>query len=99
MKTQIILPLFVIGLAMTSCKKEYTCNCITTDTTGGGPALAVSNKSTAYSAKMTKKQAEAACKHEETAVQSNFESFGEAITVFSGDPVDMSGISTSCSLK
>jgi hypothetical protein len=99
MKTQIILPLFVIGLAMASCKKEYTCECVTTDTYTNNRVTMVqvyNADSKAYGKKMTEKQAKAACDAEGPAVQSNFIDLYKNAT---GQPLKNEVIATTCKLK
>jgi hypothetical protein len=78
MKKSLILPLVLVGLAFGSCKKAYICNCVTTDQVknpSGTDIYKYSNRSTIYSEKMTKKQAEATCSHEEEAIHSSYENW------------------------
>jgi hypothetical protein len=98
MKTQIILSLFAIGLAMTSCKKQYTCECVTTDTyTENGITLVekYNANSKAYGAKMTEKQAKAACDAEAPAIQSNYYSLLATFSI----TLNNETIITDCKLK
>jgi len=59
-----------------SCKKAYTCQCSTTTTipssvTQGDPYTTINrSQNIEYSAKMKKKQAEAACEHEQQTISS-----------------------------
>lgn len=73
---KIIFPLFGIIVFLSSCKKTYTCTCNTSFTfknSGGGYTnIIVPGSKTAYSQKMSKKQAVEACRHEQTAIQTNF---------------------------
>jgi len=74
MKKIMIMAVFA-SLTAASCKKSYTCNCTTTDRDSSGSTVQTytyKNSSTVYSEKMSKKQAEAACKHEEQAVHSTY---------------------------
>jgi hypothetical protein len=74
-KTLFVAVMF-LALACTSCKKAYTCECTTTTTgTSQGVSLSFPSKSDskAYGKKMSKKQAEAACDHMATSVQSTEE--------------------------
>jgi hypothetical protein len=95
-----ILSIFLVGLAMASCKKAYTCDCVTTykDSSNGTTVVAnYKNTSVSYSEKMKEKQAKSACDHEAKAIQSNFES----IETFNGtqtqDPAYV--YSTACTLN
>lgn len=66
----------LLGLAVVSCKKTYTCDCEVSQTiempNGTTETQTIKNTSVAYSKKMTKKQATAACDHEAFAVKSSF---------------------------
>lgn len=76
MKTFFLIALMILGLS--SCKKKYTCDCITTENKGRRGFVMIStykNSSTPYSEKMTKKQAEASCKHEEEAISSSYKNW------------------------
>lgn len=100
MKIKNLLPLFALGLVLASCKKEYTCDCTTTDTytdnNGVKVVTAVENDSKAYSAKMTEKQAKAACEAEAPAIESNFLDLYESLN---GAPPEGELIETTCKLK
>ncbi len=83
-------------MSVTSCKKTYTCECVTTSTYGSGVAPSI-NKSTVkeYSAKMSEKQAQAACDHEAETIKSTFDnSFTE-----NGSTSNFANVSTDCELK
>lgn len=54
-----------------SCKKSYTCSCTNTIYANGGTILRQTTTGKAYSAKMTKKQADAACAHEKVSINDN----------------------------
>ena len=56
MKKSILLVVAVAGLALVSCKKEYHCECTTTDSSGTIPTV-----STETIIKDTKSKAEEAC--------------------------------------
>jgi hypothetical protein len=99
MKKTVILSFIVAGTVLVSCKKAYTCECITTDketVSGVVTEKTYKNGSTAYGKKMTKKQAEAACKHEGEALHSSYESF---LTENGNSPVNDVTTTTTCSLK
>jgi len=93
--------LFVCGVLMfllISCKKEHTCDCITTHVDNASGAITKEIKSTSkvYSEKMTEKQAKAACNHEAEAVNSSYENYWSN----NGAVVDPSfSTSTNCQLK
>lgn len=64
----------IIILFLSGCKKQYTCNC-TTQTVYESSLIntivdSKSEQGISYKRKMTKKQAVAACKHEEGSIQS-----------------------------
>jgi hypothetical protein len=69
MKKQVLLIAAVAAFALTSCKKEYTCECTITDSTG-------SETSSIKLDKMKKKDAEKKCDEGD----SSFSFFGETIT-------------------
>ena len=87
----------VISLGMISCKKKYSCECITTTTypnTTTSPDVNVSS-ATDYDTKMSKKQAQAACDHEAVSIKSTFDnSFTENNT-----KSNFANVSSSCQLK
>jgi hypothetical protein len=58
-------------MAFVACKKEYTCDCKTTVTSSNSIEYA-KNDSKSYGAKMTKKQAQSACEHEETGLETSY---------------------------
>jgi hypothetical protein len=95
MKAKIGSALLVIGLASVSCKKIYTCDCVASST-NSNLSFNAYNTSKAYSKKMTKKQAKAACDHEELALKSSIESLIENSAV-PQDPDDL--VSVACTLK
>lgn len=76
MKINLLLLLCPLLLSITSCKKTYTCNCNTTytfkNTNGSFSSVVIPANGTAYNEKMKQKQAYAACKHEQTGIQTNF---------------------------
>lgn len=72
MKKTLFFLLACAGLL--SCKKNYTCNCTTTTmaynySTGQLRPIVAEGDGVSYSQKLSKKNAEAACKHEEVAIQ------------------------------
>ena len=86
-------------LSLSSCKKSYTCDCVTTENKGRRGFVMTStykNTSTSYSEKMTKKQAQAACKHEEEAITSSYKNW-RTENGTTADPD--ANTSTSCNLK
>lgn len=72
MKNLLILPLVLFAM---SCKKNYQCTCTTTFvmkfSSGATDTRIFPNEVEAYSEKLSKKQAEAACSHQQQAVQSS----------------------------
>ena len=61
------------GLALASCKKEYSCDCTSTVTftdNGFSYTQYFKNESTPYSQKLSEKQAESVCDHEEETIAS-----------------------------
>lgn len=95
MKKIILTSAVLLAFVAVSCKKPYTCTCTTTTTySGGSPDI---NKSHVkeYSEKMTQKQAESACDHEEQAIKSTFDaSFTE-----NGSQPAFGQVSTTCELQ
>lgn len=67
-----LLPLLCLTL---SCKKTYECNCSTTIvmkfSSGATDTRIFPNQPEAYSEKLSKKQAEASCSHQEEAIQTS----------------------------
>lgn len=99
MKKTFILPLVFTALAFGSCKKAYICDCVTTDritSPTGTDVYTYPSKSTAYSEKMSKKQAEAACKHEEEAIHTSYENWW---TTNGTNPDPDITTSTACTLR
>ena len=91
--------LFAIAAVLAGCKKTYTCECVTTDRYDDGSTVeTVTYKSAGgeYSAKMSKKQAEAACNHEEEATESAYTNWW---TDNGTVPLDGISTSTECTLK
>lgn len=91
-----LLLLLGIIISLCSCKKTYTCTCSTSYTfknSGSGYTnIIIPGSKTAYSQKMSKKQATEACRHEQTAIQTNFSNGVSPLA--SGESVD-----TSCSIN
>ena len=97
MKSVFLVALMILGLS--SCKKNYTCECVTTENTGRRGFTTIStynNSTTPYKEKMTKNQAEAACKHEEEAITSSYKNW-RTENGTTADPD--ANASTSCNLK
>src|SRR6218665_1536653 len=93
----LFIAIVALALGATSCKKTRTCACSTVTTgTMGGFSLAFPSKSEskAYGAKMTKKQAEAACDHMAESVESTERSIFEA----NPDPDVTFNVKTTCKL-
>lgn len=87
------------ALGLSSCKKNYTCDCVTTENKGRRGFVMNStykNTSTSYTEKMTKKQAKSACKHEEEAITSSYKNW-RTENGTTADPD--ANASTSCNLK
>lgn len=73
MKHILLAAVSMLAIASVSCKKTYSCDCTTTTTVsipGFGSIPVVTKSNEAYSAKMTKKQAQAACDHEAITIES-----------------------------
>lgn len=88
----------MLALATVSCKKTYTCECSTiTSASSQGFSISFPSKSDskAYSKKMTKKQAEAACDH----MAESIESSERAIFEQDPDPELQLSVKTKCSLE
>lgn len=68
--TLLVAALVLIGFS--SCKKAYSCECTTTLNYVGTTPDTYGSKTTTYSEKMTKKQAQSACDHEAVTIKSNF---------------------------
>jgi hypothetical protein len=70
------IALLALGFfCLAACKKSYTCECSTSSVIRAGNshiATINSGGNVPFSQKMTKKQAKAACQHEQDAVQSDF---------------------------
>lgn len=97
MRSAFLAALMIFTLC--SCKKKYTCDCVTTENKGRRGFVFITeykNTSKAYSEKMTKSQAKAACKHEEEAIDSSYENWWTANGTASDTSVTTS---TSCNLK
>lgn len=73
MRLLLLFPFILLGFG---CKKSYQCNCTTTVvmkfSSGSTDTRIFPNTPEAYSEKLTKKQAEASCEHQEQAVLSSF---------------------------
>ena len=72
---KITVLIFAAGSVLFSCGKSYTCDCVTTDKYDDGGTIETytyKNSSKEYSAKMSKKQAEAACNHLEESTHSAY---------------------------
>ena len=76
MKNAIILSLVIGGVALTSCKKQYTCECEVTQTTSFLGETDVSVSNTTYTAELKKNEAEEWCEGHNKTVPS-FSFFGE----------------------
>lgn len=70
------LAVLLAGIVVAACKKSYTCDCTVTqtsiDSAGTTYVSTYRNTVSSYTKKMSKSQAEEACRHEQGAVQSNF---------------------------
>lgn len=75
MPIKAIITFSVLIILLSSCKKNYVCNCITyvTYKTSSGyfNTKSYPGDKTKYNEKLTEKQARSACSHMETAIQSN----------------------------
>lgn len=89
-----------LAISLVSCKKKYTCTCNTNYTfknSGGGlTTIIIPAKNETYSQKMTEKQARAACRHEATTIESNFQNGITGSGYYSLQ--DGESIDTSCGL-
>lgn len=87
-------------LYFASCKKTYTCECNTThvytDNNGKRVTEVLPGDNSSYSQKMTKSQAESACQHEQTAVQTDLTN---GVTGNGSGNTNSQTIAASCSLK
>ncbi len=92
MKKHLIVTLSL--LAFFSCKKKYTCDCSTlvkmsyNSSTNYSGTFQADKKQ--YSEKMTKKQAEVACEHQRTAIETDFKNGyqgTDTYRIISGDVV------------
>jgi hypothetical protein len=94
---KIILTL-VIAVSLTSCKKTYTCNCVTTFDYSGSPSSTfASTPDVAYTNKMTKKKATAACQHEGKNINNTYTNI--LTNNGQGSVPGGTSVSTDCSLK
>jgi hypothetical protein len=95
----LIVAIAVMVLTLSACKKNYTCECSTTTTFVapgfGNFPFPSKSEDKAYSKKMTKKQAEAACEHEGETIESIMRE-GFADTTGSGGAYFT--VNTKCSL-
>ena len=94
MKLKALIIVAVAALTAFSCKKEYTCDCETKWTDSNG-TMVNKNSSEKYSAKLTEKQAKAACEHEEQSLKNTFDN----INTFNGSQTPQGSISVSCDLN
>ncbi len=89
-----------LSTLLVSCRKRYTCECYTTlvfQYQGGYASIVLPASKSAYTAKLTEKQARAACQHEEAAVES---SYTNAETNNGNNPLQPGeSVKTSCGLK
>lgn len=106
MKKPVILFLFLAGASFISCRKAYTCDCVLTDRYDDGDTtftVTAQNTSSTYSKKMTKKQATAACDHEEASLVSGARAFDDAVTLklksFGVTRISYENYSAECKLK
>lgn len=100
-KSLLLLPGLAL-LALSSCKKTYTCECSTdftyrSSSSGSLFTATYPGETTQYSEKMREKQAKAACAHEAPTIEKNFSNFitdNGKFPLKSGEK-----ITTSCSIK
>ncbi len=96
------LLLVLLVAYFSSCKKVYTCECYTTvryysNTDKRFYTEVIPGGKTEYALKLKRKKAEAACQHEEKAVESSFTNWYTNAGAYPFK--DGESISTSCSLK
>jgi hypothetical protein len=93
-----IIFLLVITACFSSCKKTYTCNCVTTFTYPGTSYPDDTYSSTpdiSYTQNMSKRKATAACEHEGKNINQTYTNMRTG----NGQTNSSAGISTKCSLK
>jgi hypothetical protein len=87
---KIIVLSFIAAAALSSCKKAYTCACVTTYYYNGNHVMDVET-GVAYRKTMTKKTAVAACEHEAASLDKN------AVYAVGNDPAFTTNVT--CTLK
>lgn len=94
-KLAILLSAVLLG-SFASCKKAYSCECITTIYASGSTAAPdkYSSKTTTYSEKMAEKQAKSACEHEAVTIKSNLDD-----VINQAGATGLITAATSCELK
>lgn len=95
MKKITILAVALLAISFASCKKEYTCACTTTLSYTGGKDD-YKDDAQAYSKKMSKKTAEAACDEKQVAIDASYKN---ALTDNGVEPDPGVTAKTACELK
>lgn len=73
--------LFFVVLVLVSCKKQYTCRCSVSVYDYNKPApRTIKSESAPMDAKMTKKQAEEVCDHQEAALNATYRNLFYSLT-------------------
>lgn len=102
MKNPKPIQLLFLLLIFASCKKNYTCNCITTETVVSKSNVTYvykyNNTSSSYSKKMTESQAKAACQSEQDGI---YQTYTNLITGSGSSPQNLQydHVSVQCSLS
>lgn len=94
MKTFLTLLLALITISISSCKKQYACECKSTYSITG--ASQTETQVDTYSEKMSLSQATSACKETETKLTKVNNDYAKDVTYFSGENTSAS---TSCTVK
>lgn len=100
MKKTNLLGVLFASLLIVSCKKSYTCDCVTTEVISSNSStqtLKYNNSSTPYSEKMNEKQAKSACQHEQDELVATYNALMTNNGTQPADPQDV--VTVSCNLK
>jgi hypothetical protein len=96
MKKITLLAAVIVVASFTSCKKAYTCSCSTVFTYSTGSPDTYKDDAKAYSKKMNKKTAQAACDEKKAAIDADYKN---ALTNNGTDPNPGVTTATTCDLK
>lgn len=95
MKTFFIVLSALTIASLSSCKKQYSCECKSTYSISGGSSQ-VDTQIHTYSEKMKEKQAESACDDTESKLTKTNNDYANDVTYFSGETVSAK---TLCEVK